>query len=217
MELLEQFLNKAIVMIEVMQPGRAPDILYFLTRKSLPNQSDAEFTYRAIQRIREEYHYDPSTKYIGDGVVRIESEEDFSKYESTTIAEYLQAQQDSGIKPIIFTTSFTDFTKKVAVNKVDYKVTNENRLKVTFDAQPKDAFLNFYRFEVSFVGNGGRLTVPVDVMVNDPLESKEYRLAPDDFISGEFNFKEVILNYPSNLVKTFDYPKVKIELVSRAY
>lgn len=83
--------SSALIIIEVNEPNKAPDLRYITVGSSDLNRSDAEFTASAIAYFKEGNSYPNGTNFVLKGVQRFNSTDDYIKFLQNQISDYLDS------------------------------------------------------------------------------------------------------------------------------
>ena len=84
------FNSCALIIIEVNEPQKAPDLRYITVGSSDIHKSDAEFEASASAYFKSGSNYPSGTTFILKGVQRFNSQDDYIKFLQNQLADYLE-------------------------------------------------------------------------------------------------------------------------------
>ncbi len=83
--------SSALIILEVNEPDKAPDLRYITVGTSDTHQSDEEFAISAIAYFKAGKNYPEGTSFVLKGVQRFDSVETYLSFFKNQLADYLES------------------------------------------------------------------------------------------------------------------------------
>lgn len=83
--------SSALIVLEVNEPNKAPDLRYITVATSDLHQTDLQFESSAIAYFQAGNNYPTGTKFVLKGVQRFESIESYLEFFKNQLADYLES------------------------------------------------------------------------------------------------------------------------------
>lgn len=81
----------ALIILEVIEPNKAPDLRYITVGSSDLRQTDLEFEASAIAYFKEGRNFPNGTSFVLKGVQRFDSTESYLNFFQNQLADYLES------------------------------------------------------------------------------------------------------------------------------